>query len=239
MKSKLVYTGLILLFGMMGSCDYEVIRPDGGITSREANFSGYSALHVSDAFNVNVQFSDTEEKITIEANENLHDRIIVEMEGQMLRIKIRNHTNIKGSATLNAFIVTKRISNFEVSGASKLSLESKLIASEARIRLSGASEFKGELDLGRLELDADGASHINLFGNTAMLKASLSGASTLADYDFTVGKLDIRLGGASEAYLSVTESIDVEASGASRLNYKGEAMVKEKRLTGASVIVKN
>lgn len=238
MKSKLISTVLILLLGMMGSCDYEVIRPEGEVTSREANFSGYSALQVSDAFNVNVQFSDTEEKITIKANENLHDRIIVKMEGQTLRIGLKNYTNIKGSATLDAFIVTNRITNFDVSGASKLSLESELIASEADIKLSGASEFKGALDLDRLELEAGGASHLNIFGNTAMLNASLSGASTLEDYDFTIGKLNLRMAGASDTYLSVDQSIDIEASGASKLSYKGNAEVREKRLSGASEIIK-
>ncbi len=223
---------------MMGSCDYEVIRPVGQVTSRDVNFSGYSVLQVSDAFNVNVQFSDSEEKITIEANENLHDRIIVEMEGQILRIGLKNHTSIKGIATLNAFIVTNSITKFDVSGASKLSLQSELMASEANIKLSGASEFMAALDLDRLELEAGGASHLNLFGNTAMLNASLSGASTLEDYDLIIGKLNLRMAGACDAYLSVTESIDIEASGASRLSYKGKAVVKEKRLSGASAVIK-
>ncbi len=238
MKTKSIYIGLIVLCGLISSCEHEVVRARGGLTTTEAHFSGYSALQVSDAFNVYVRFSDTEEKIEIEANENLQDRIIVEMEGRTLRIRLKNHLSIKGNATLNAYITTKSIDDFDVSGASKVALESEWVASEGSLNLSGASEFTGELDLGQLEMDASGASDTDLFGTASSLNASLSGASTLKNYDFVIEALDIRLSGASDAYLSVNKTIDIDASGASKLNYKGNAIVNQKKLSGASEIVK-
>jgi len=238
MKTKSFCIGLILLCGLITSCDHEIIRARGEITTREVNITGYSALKVSDAFNIYIQFSDSKEKIEIEANENLHDKIVVEMANGTLGIRLRNHTSIRGNPTLNAYIVTKRITDFELSGASKVSLESTLAASDVSIELSGASEFTGELDLEQLELEAGGAAHIDLFGKVDKLDASLSGASTLKHYDLLVKALDIRLSGASDAYLSVSETIDIDASGASKLRYKGSPIIDKIKLSGASEIIK-
>tara|TARA_R110000868_G_scaffold1635_3_gene13067 strand:+ start:7011 stop:7730 length:720 start_codon:yes stop_codon:yes gene_type:complete len=237
MKTKSIYLGLLVLCGLISSCDHDLIRANGEVTIREASFTGYSALNVSDAINTYVQFSETEERIEIEANENLHNKIIVEKVNGTLRIKIKNHTTISGNSTLNVYILTKKITDFKVSGASMVTLESELVAADASIELSGASEFTGELELEQLELEASGASNIDIFGKVGKLDADLSGASTLKDYDLMVKALDIQLSGASEANLSVNETIDIDASGASKLRYKGNPIINKRKLSGTSEII--
>jgi hypothetical protein len=165
-------------------------------------------------------FSDTEESIRIEANENIHDRIIVQREGNALFIRLKKFTNVRGNATLNAYIVTKDISKFDISGASKLTLENVWNISDGRIELSGASNFKGEVVADHLNLDMRGASGLNLYGNVSSLEAELSGSSDIRDFDLSVEDSKMEMSGASEAYLSISKSIDIRASGASSLKFK-------------------
>ena len=238
MKTKSICIVLAVVCGLLSSCDYESIRVSRYVTKREVNYSDFNGLKVSNAFNAYITFSDTEEKIEIEANENLHDKVILEKVGNDLIVKLKKHTIVGGKVTLNIFITTKSITDFDISGASNLTLENELVAQNASIELSGASEFYGELRVNRLELGTSGASRIQLFGSTGYLDASLAGSSELRGYDFTVEGLDIRLSGASDAYLTVTESIDIRASGVSTLNYKGSAVINNKNLSGASEINK-
>jgi len=236
MKTKAIFLGLILSLSLFISCDHETIRASGEVTSREISFTEYSGLNVGNAFNVYVTFSDTEESIRIDANENLQDRIIVQKEDNTLIIKLQKFTSVKGNATLNAYITTKSLSKIDISGATDLTLENKWVADEARIELSGASDFSGELAIDKLNLDMTGASGANMFGSVANLNADLSGSSGIRDYDLAVERLNIELSGASEAFLSINESIDIKATGASVLYYKGNAVVNNKRLSGASEI---
>lgn len=238
MKTKSIYIGLIGICSLLFSCDRETIRASNTVTTEEVNFSDYSGLRISNAFNAYVTFSDTEEKIEIEANENLHDYIIVAKERNTLVVKFRRNTNLRGNVTLNIYISTGNITNFDVSGASSITLENELVSQNTSIELSGASNFYGEISTSRLELDARGASGIDIFGSTDHLDASLEGSSGLRDYDLAVKHLDIRLSGASDAYLSVAETLDISASGASALNYKGDAAIGRKKLSGASQIIK-
>lgn len=238
MKTAALFLNLALLFTSLSSCDYQRIRAYGDITSRQVNYSDYTGLELSNAFNAYVSFSDTEESIEIEANENLHDHIIVEKHGNDLIIKLKPHTAIRGKATLNAYITTRSIVDFDLSGASEVILENPLIGERAAIELSGASEFYGELSLNRVELEASGASNISLFGNIGEFEASLTGSSELKDYDLIADELDIQLSGASDAYLTVSKAIEVRGSGASTLNYKGDAIVTTQNLSGSSKIKK-
>jgi len=236
MKQQKIFIGLILSIGLLSSCDHDSIRASGEVTSLDYSIPEYAELEVSDAFNAYVTFSDTEESIRIEANDNLHDKIIVKREGNALVIRLKKFTTVRGSATLNAYIVTKNIETFDLRGASHVTLENEWIHSDARVDLSGASNFTGEVAAERLYLDMNGASLLDLFGNVASLNAKLSGSSDIRDYDLSVENLKIELSGASEAFLSVNETIDVTASGASVLNYKGDATVNNQKLSGSSEV---
>ncbi len=238
MKTISIILGLVVLSCTLFSCEHERIKADKEVTIVDVDFSGYTGLDLSDAFNAYITFSDSEEKIQIEANKNIHDKIRVTKEGNILKIKLKNHTNIRGKVTLNVYITTKNITHFNASGASDIILENKLTAQNVKLDLSGAAEFSGELSVNRLELDSSGASDIDIYGNADQFDANLSGSSTLKNYDLVVGQLDITLSGASDAFLSVTERIDIDASGASTLKYKGNAVIGNKNLSGASEIIK-
>lgn len=237
MKRSKIFIGLIILSaGVLTSCDHDTIWASGEVTSMEYSIPDYSKLEVSNAFNTYVTFSDSVERIRIEANDNLHDKIIVKRNGNSLVIRLKNFTNLRGNSKLNAYITTKSISEFEMSGASRLTLENEWIVQTGTIELSGASDFTGEISADRLELDLAGASETNIYGSVGSMYANMSGSSDVRDYDLKVERLNIEMSGASKAYLSVSELIDIEASGASELHYKGTAEIGRKELSGASEI---
>ncbi|MEO9891118.1 head GIN domain-containing protein [Aurantibacter sp.] len=236
MKTQKLLIALFLNIGLFTSCDHDIIRASGEVTSLSYSVPEYSKIKVSNAFNTYVTFSDTEESIRIEANENVHDRVIVQRDGNSLVIRLKNITNVKGNATLNAYITTKHINEFDMNGASSLFLENQWNIENGSVELSGAADFIGEIVANQLELDLRGASAANIYGQIGSLHADLSGSSDIRDYDLSVDNLNLDMTGASEAYLSVNKTIDIEASGASELNFKGNATIARKKLSGASEI---
>lgn len=238
MKTKSTVIGLLFLCGLLTSCDHESIRAKGAVTVNEIQLSDFTGLKVSHAFEAYVKFSESEEKIEIEANDNLHDKIIVKKEGDKLIVRLKKNTNVRGNATLRVYITTNNINYYDISGASSLVLENELNAQKVEIRMSGASNFSGEIYANELELKSNGASGISLFGNADILNASLSGSSKIGNYELITKELNIDLSGASDAFLTATDLIDIKASGASTLRYKGNAIVNSKDLSGASEIIK-
>jgi hypothetical protein len=153
-----------------------------------------------------------------------------------LVIGLKKFTSIRGNAILNAYIVTNDISKFDLSGASSVTLENQWNTTDGHLGLSGASNFQGEVSSETLRLYMAGASSLDLYGNVTTLNANMSGSSDIRDYDLSIDRLNLDMTGASEAFMSVSESIDIKASGASVLNYKGNAVIERKQLSGASEV---
>ena len=223
----------------LSSCElHESIVPSSNITTREKSASDYDAIDISHAFTVYVNFSDTEESIEIEANENLHPYISVRKVSRTLIIELENNINIRGNATLNVYITTKNVTDYTASGASSFIVEDKLSDHDVKIDLSGASFFSGDLETDYTDASLSGASHLELEGNTGSFTLDASGASSIRDYNFIVDNLDIDLSGASDAHLTVNNEISADVSGASSLYYRGTGVVSHQNVSGASEIIK-
>jgi hypothetical protein len=233
----LLTAAIVLVFSSCDIWEHRVI-PTSRVTSMDFTITDYETISASHAFKVYLTFSDTEESIEIEANENLHQYIEVKKENNTLSIGIRNDIHVTGSPTLKAHITTKHVSNFYGSGASKFQLTDAVESANASIRLSGASTFSGALDVSELYAELSGASSANLSGFARETEAEASGASSIRDYDFSTKILKADLSGASSAHLYVEDQIDVIASGASSLHYKGDAVIVNQDISGSSKISK-
>ena len=224
---------------LLNSCEInDRIIPSGNVTTEAKYFSGYDKLDVSNAFTVFVNFSDTEEIIEIEAEENLHTYITVRKVGDVLYIGLQDHVHIWGNATLNVYITTKQVVDYRVSGASEIIVDDKISAGSVSIDLSGASNFRGDLEVDNANVYASGASGIELEGTANTFDANVSGASSIKDYNLAVNDLYIDLSGASDAFLTINDRIYVNASGASTLYFKGTGVIADQDLSGASEVIR-
>lgn len=237
MKKIILLLSIFTIAALGTSCSKSSIEPSAELSTSVKSYSSFDGLELSNAFTAYVKFSNTEEKIEIIANENLHQYIEIEQANSTLHIGLQNNIRLKGNPTLKVYITTKNIKRFDGSGASQFILEDRLTTPNVNIELSGASYFSGSINCAELNIDQSGASNIDINGDTESLNADLSGASMLRDYDFTVTKnLLIDLSGASSAKLTANGNIKVEASGASTFHYKGNATIVSKDLSGSSSI---
>jgi len=239
MKTHAFLTTLFVLGIFFTSCDKDDdVIPSNSISTVEKNISGYSKLNVSDSFTVNVTFSDTEEKILIEANDNLQAYIHVEKQDDWLLIWLDDNVNIDGSSTLDIYITTNSINEYSAEGAVGIYLQNDLNAGNINIELTGASNFNGTLYGTNLNAELTGASNLNIIGEVDLLEIESQGASNMIDFGFSANHLIGDLDGASNVSLAVNEDLNVKANGASNVYYKGDGVVESQDLSGGSQIVK-
>ena len=241
MKTTTKIGTLLIIMGLsFSACDNnKTIHPSSNITVQERAVTNYTGIEVSSAFEVDIEFSATEEKVEVEASANLQPYIEVDNYGNNLRIKFRNHTNIRGNATLRVHILTKTPLNyFAAAGACHITLKNKLIADDVTISLSGASHFLGEIEASSVTTFIDGASGIDLNGSADLFYVDASGASQIGEFGMVVQNANVQLSGASNASLSVNGVINVDGSGASIFRYKGNAVFDNLNLSGGAQIMK-
>lgn len=115
----------------------------------------------------------------------------------------------------------------DISGASKLEFTGS--SSIIEVTTSGASNLRiANLRAEKLKIGMSGASEAELSGSIRFLQADLSGVSKIYAYQCSVDEASIDASGASRAELLVNNKINVAADGASKVYYKGEAVLDKK-----------
>ncbi|MBI1184530.1 PspC domain-containing protein, partial [bacterium] len=79
----------------------------------------------------------------------------------------------------------------------------------------------------RLEVVAEGISKVQLQGTTERLDAEISGSSELLALDMLSEYTEVDLSGICEAELHATERLNIEASGSSKVRYKGNPQISQ------------
>jgi len=226
---------------------------EGPQTTRTYAFTDFTGVEVGHAFELVVTPSDNY-SITISAREGVLDHVDVTKSGSTLKIDTDTwfltwHSNPKVTITMPSLQRLdlsgaaqgdargfKSSSAFEVelSGASHLDMD--MGATAFRAQISGASSLSGEIEATRSDIELSGASNITLTGFGGDLVIDASGASRAKLAGYPVNDAGVELSGASSAELTVSGRMDVDLSGASKLEYFGDATLGSIDISGASDI---
>ena len=220
----------------------------------------FTAISVSSAIDLYLTQSNKNEVAVSATNDEIRDHIITEVVGGTLIIRLGDKGTWFswrkwGNYKTKAYVSIKDIDALTASGASTVHLINTIESPKMRIKLSGASDFKGNIKAGVLmyqltgasdykgqitansiDIDGSGASSIELIGNVDDLAVEVSGASDAKLYNLTAKGAILRASGASNIGVTVTEILRANSSGASDINYKGNPNVKESNTSGASSI---
>lgn len=220
----------------------------------------FTAISVSSAIDLYLTQSNKNEVAVSATNDEIRDHIITEVVGGTLIIRLGDKGTWFswrkwGNYKTKAYVSIKDIDALTASGASNVHLVNTIESPKMRIKLSGASDFKGNIKAGtimyqltgasdykgevtanNIDIDGSGASSIELTGNVDDLAVEVSGASDAKLFNLTAKGAILRASGASNIGVTVTEILRANSSGASDINYKGNPNVKESNTSGASNI---
>jgi len=209
----------------------------GNLKTETKEFSNFTALEVGSAFEVTVTKSDTY-SVKITAGERIFDRIQVTQTGETLKIAVEPGI-ILGTANMKAEITMPVLDRIDFSGATYGVADGFNSTEKFVVRLSGASALGiTNLNVGDVDAELSGASHLTAVGSGNDLAAEVSGASNLDLTNFHVNDANVVVSGASHAIVNLDGRLDVEATGASSLEYIGDPQLGNINTSGASTVNK-
>lgn len=209
--------------------------PSGTTATTRIDAAGVTRLDVAYGFDVRVSLGQPE-AVTVTYDDNLADLLDVRVDGRTLRIQLQPSSNIDHRPTLRAEVTMARLEEIRASGASTVTVASKLPDSGLRLLVSGSSRVAADLAVDRAEATVSGSSRLELTGTANTLTAQGSGASNPELADLRLRDLDIQLSGASRGSVNVTGTIAAQVSGASKLTYTGTPQFTKRDTSGGSSI---
>lgn len=254
---KILLVLLVLMTFQLNAQKNAVIRDNNAQVRRVGNFT---SIKVSSAIDLYLTQSSTNQVAVSANNDENRARIVTEVIGGTLIIRMSDSDSWwswkKWSDTkAKAYVSINEIDALTASGATNVHFVNKIESPKLKVKLSGASDIKGEIEAGfisieisgasdykgqiaakSLAIDASGASTIQLSGSVDDLSIDVSGASDAKLFDLNTKGAIVNASGASSASINVSELLKADATGASSIYYKGEARVQETRNSGASSI---
>ena len=225
---------VVMVIIMMVSCNINCIKGKGNITKKARDVSSFNAIEVSGAYTI-ILCQDSITSLNIEADENLQKFITSKVENNKLIIDSKE--SLCPTKHINVYINFPTFKNIEVSGAINVQCVNKLIISEMKLDLSGASELNLNIETQKLDIDCSGAGKLQLSGKAANAKLDCSGASEINAFDLISENFKITSSGAGKAKINVSKHLDVDISGAGTVLYKGSPSVNQE-ISGAGSVKK-
>ena len=212
------------------------------VTTEVKNVQGFDKIDVSEDFEVRIRYSDSMEGVEIEANENLHDLIIVECQKGTLKIHTKPYSTSNGSYRrgaqehLVAYITVKNLTEIRGSEDVTIVLEDRIHAEDLLIDLNEDSVLEGYIKADNLVVLLDEDSVLDIEGSAKRMQIEANEDSTIDGLDFIVGRLKVSLNEDSQVKLTVNGEIDLRAREDSSFYYEGKGTFVRKRLTGDSEV---
>lgn len=225
----------------------------------------FTKIRVSSAISLYLS-QGKQEAVAVSANDDKYtERIRTEVKDGTLKIYVEDgawNNWSWGNRNLKAYVTIADIEGLDVSGASTVKVSDGLSVNDFDLQVSGASTLKiqgginsnsgGKMNVeingasnmttalkaGDIKFNLSGASQANIEGSTAALSLEVSGASDFRGFGLQAESCRVEASGASSVNITVNKKLDAQASGASSVGYKGDAVITNLDVSGASNVKK-
>jgi hypothetical protein len=189
------------------------VSGSGNISSEKRDVSDFRSVDVSGVFQVEI-VAGKDLSVEVQADDNVVPLITTELRGGTLHIELDQKVSTKNEMVVR--ITSPDIERLESSGASK-------------VTISGVKNDS-------FSVDTSGASKVTISGETSQLNIHVSGASNIDAEQLAAVKADVDASGASKVAVNVSGELRSQASGASRITYRGEPRSIDNHQSGAGSV---
>lgn len=237
MRKLLLILSTCVILGLTASAQKTIIHDPNAQLRSVQHFHG---IEVSNAINLYLSQGDAETVVVSAQDLKWRDRIRTEVVDGILHISLENNHFSLGNTKLKAYVSFTTLDRLDASGASDIFVDGVITGNELSLTLSGASDFKGAVNVKALDMNQSGASDAHITGVVSgTAKIESSGASDIKGYDLVTENCNVHASGASDIRITVNKELTAEASGASSIYYKGDATVRDFKSSGASTVKKS
>jgi hypothetical protein len=208
------------------------VQGSGNLESRTFDFSDFTEVEGQGTFRVVIAQGD-EYAVEVSADDNAWEQLDVRQVGERVIFGTRGIVTFN-DVTLEATVTMPTLEEFHLSGAYVGRFNGFDSGEDFRALLSGASRIEGDLEAGNINLELSGASRATIVGSGENLTLNASGASQADLEELAVVDATVELSGASRAVVAPAGTLNVEASGASNLQYVGSPRMGAINTSGAS-----
>ena len=209
------------------------VKGNGNVETQERNITdNFNEIRVSRGLDVYLTQSD-DVSIEVQADENLHDIIMTEVENNVLRIYADE--NINYSASKKVMVSFKDINKISSSSGSDVYSTNTIIAESLELSTSSGSAMELEVDTHVIDCSSSSGSDLRLSGKTDKFYADASSGSGIKASNLKSNNCEARASSGANITVNTSKELYAKASSGGNIKYSGnpEKISKKDGVSGS------
>ncbi|MEM1001588.1 MAG: head GIN domain-containing protein [Bacteroidota bacterium] len=219
--AKIIVTSLVsLLFMSCIDINYGPgVDGNGNVVSTERDIpTNFNAIEVSRGLDLYLTQSN-DVSLTVEADENLHDIIMTEVENNVL--KVYTDGNIRRSSKQAVYLNFDNVTSIRATSGSDVYGQSTISASELNLRTTSGADMDLDVNTSKLYCEATSGSDVQLSGTTDYLSAEATSGSDIKAQKLKAQKCDARATSGADVAVNTSNELVANASSGGDIRYYG------------------
>ncbi|MBL4604373.1 MAG: DUF2807 domain-containing protein [Flavobacteriaceae bacterium] len=230
-------TVILFLATFVTSCGFDMLnRIDGdrNVVSKKRKINDdFTRVKVSNGLDLYIK-QGSKTSLTVEADENLHEIIITEVKGGVL--KIYTDRNIRRAKARKVYLTVTTLEELKATSGSDVFSENTIKANDLEVSTSSGADMRIEVDADNVTSRSSSGADLRISGIANSHSANASSGSSIHAYNLKSKNVTAKVSSGADISVFATESINARASSGGDIRYKGSPeKVNKKTSSGGGV----
>ena len=235
---KNLATGLML--GLVALISQPLIAQNalvgnGQIIKQQRTLGRFDKLTVRVGMRVRITTGNASQA-ELEGESNILEHVVTDIKNGELTVTLSPNKSYNNTKAVTVTIHVPKLDQVMVSTGCSVVSDLPIQADNLTATVETGSNFTAPINTKSLKMTVKDGSKANVEGTATSATIRLSGAGKLDADKLTIARADIKLDGASNAHIHVTESLAASADGVSSITYSGNPTVTSQEANGLSKI---
>lgn len=221
------------------SCGWRSVRGNGNVTTSNRNEASFNGVKTAGSFDLYVTQGETQ-SIRIEAEENLLKYITTEVEGGVLKVRVRRGVNLRPRKDMKVFVTAPRFKELGIAGSGNIVTESDIKSSDnMEFSIAGSGDIRvSAIDAPKITVRISGSGSANIAGTTRDAEFRIAGSGDVKCKELKAENTEVHIAGSGNVWTYCSQNLDVHIAGGGDVHYLGNPVNVKQKIAGSGNLIK-
>lgn len=211
------------------------IKGSGKTITKTLSTQPYSAINVSGSMDVFLE-KGSEGKISITAEDNVQDLVLVESDGTTLTISMKNNTSLLNTKKIKITVPFEDISEISLRGSGNVEGKDMLKSNSLALNIQGSGQIKVSVEANTVDAQVNGSGDMQLSGKATAVEVKTTGSGNFEGKDLATDNAQIYISGSGDASIFAKNSLKARIQGSGSIFYAGNPTTNDVKVIGSGKV---
>ncbi len=237
---KLTLTITIFVLGVSESnaqWGHKVVG-NGNITTKTVSTQSYDAVKAVGFMDVHLE-KGSEGNITVKADDNLHEYLIIEVKDDVLVVRVKKNVNIKTKKGILVTVPFQDISKVSLVGSGDVDSRDTISSEDFAVSVTGSGDVILDVEGNAVDAKVTGSGDMTLSGSVNNLEVKVSGSGNFMGGSLKANNTQAYVSGSGDVEVNASKSLKARVNGSGDIEYSGSPETSDTKVLGSGSISSN